>query len=177
MAAAMKRLDVMNPTRHPPVGPGTRHKPVTPSVALRLFRAVVANVLTAGNQRGSAVASPTMKTILVVDDDFDVRDSLSEILRDEGFAVAAAGDGLEALAYLRREPAPALILLDWMMPRCDGARFRQEQLADPRLAPLPVVVLTADTRAHERAQAAGVDGFLCKPVKLDRLLDLLAGYA
>jgi CheY-like chemotaxis protein len=118
-----------------------------------------------------------MKTILLVDDDFDVRDSLTEILRDEGFTVTAVADGFEALAYLRSEPPPSLILLDWMMPRCDGARFRQEQIADPQLAPLPVVVLTADTRAHERAQAAGVDGFLSKPVRLDRLLDLLAGYS
>jgi CheY-like chemotaxis protein len=118
-----------------------------------------------------------MKTILIIDDDFDVRDSLSEILRDEGFAVAEAADGWEALAYLRGESPPALILLDWMMPRCDGAKFRREQLADPQLAALAVVVLTADTRAHERAEATGVEVFLSKPVKLDRLLELLSRYA
>jgi CheY-like chemotaxis protein len=118
-----------------------------------------------------------MKTILVVDDDFDVRDSLSEILHDEGFAVATAADGFEALDYLRSHQPPVLILLDWMMPRCDGARFRQAQQADPQLANVPVVLLTADTRAQDKAGPLGLSGFLSKPVKLQRLLEVLSKYA
>jgi CheY-like chemotaxis protein len=118
-----------------------------------------------------------MKTILVIDDDFDVRDSLTDILHDEGFAVAMAADGFEALEYLRGHPPPVLILLDWMMPRCDGAKFRQAQQADPALTRIPVVLLTADTRAQDKAAAAGVNGFLAKPVKLQRLLEVLSQYA
>lgn len=114
-----------------------------------------------------------MSTILIVDDDFDLRDSLVDILGDEGFDVAAVGDGLEALEYLRAHPAPALILLDWMMPRCDGAQFRAQQLADPALAAIPVVLLTADTRVGEKQATLKVREALAKPVKLERLLEVV----
>lgn len=117
-----------------------------------------------------------MTTILIVDDDFDMRDSLVDILEDEGFDVAVAGDGLEALAYLRAHPAPDLILLDWMMPRCDGAQFRAQQQADPTLAAIPVILLTADTRMAEKMAALQVKEFLSKPVKLHRLLDVMKRY-
>src|SRR2546425_9329784 len=67
--------------------------------------------------------------ILVVEDDPDARDEMARVLRSEGYDVAAAGDGEEALAELRRA-APALILLDLMMPVMDGFEFRVRQMQD-----------------------------------------------
>lgn len=115
-------------------------------------------------------------TILVVDDDFDVRDALAEILRDEGFEVATASDGNEALAWLRSQPPPGLILLDWMMPRCNGAQFRAQQQADPRLAAIPVVLLTADLRLTEKPTSVGALHILSKPVTLERLLEVVGRF-
>lgn len=111
--------------------------------------------------------------ILVIDDDFDLRDTLVDILQDEGFAVAVAGDGLDGLEYLRANPPPRLILLDWMMPRCDAAQFRAQQRAEPALADIPVVLLSADARIDEKMRAVEATDCLGKPVKLERLLALV----
>lgn len=110
------------------------------------------------------------KLVLVVDDDFDIRDAVADVLVDRGFAVASVEDGFSALEWLRTHSPPAVILLDWMMPRCDGPTFRAEQQKDPSLADIPVVLLTADATARERAPALGLARFLQKPVDLDELL-------
>jgi len=81
----------------------------------------------------ASVVKPDSHMILIVDDDADIVDALADALTDEGYGVAVAKDGLEALRYLSVSPAPCLILLDWMMPYCDGPTFRQRQLADMRL--------------------------------------------
>jgi CheY-like chemotaxis protein len=109
-------------------------------------------------------------TILVIDDDADILESLTDALYDEGYQVASARDGFEGLEYLRGKPRPNLILLDWMMPRCDGICFRTLQKADPELRDIPVVVLTADTRIGERSQEFEARAYLRKPVDLDELL-------
>ena len=109
--------------------------------------------------------------VLVVEDDFGVRESLADVLSDAGYEVACAADGIEALALLRADPQPPqLILLDWMMPRCDGAQVMAALQADGALADIPVVLLTADVRLQSRAAAFGVRGFLKKPVELAHLL-------
>ena len=108
-------------------------------------------------------------TILLVEDDAGARDALSDILRDEGFRVATAGNGLEALEYLERQPPPCLILLDLVMPVMDGWEFRQRQLRDEGFAPIPVVVLTA-TAGRSVPQIAAAD-VLRKPIEFDQLLD------
>src|SRR5262245_48928116 len=108
--------------------------------------------------------------ILIVDDDFGVRESVADALRDESYSVATARDGQEALDYLSTNPLPSLILLDWMMPRCDGAQFRSAQLSDPRFAHIPVVLLTADVKLREKMHALQATGYLAKPVDLDDLL-------
>src|SRR6185436_18399413 len=95
--------------------------------------------------------------VLVVDDDADVADSLKDVLCDEGYDVTLAGDGLEALAQLKVGPLPSVIVLDWMMPRCDGACFRARQLEDPAIASIPVLVLTADMRVREQVRGMGVE--------------------
>jgi CheY-like chemotaxis protein len=116
-------------------------------------------------------------TILVVEDDFDVRESLKETLEDEGYDVASAADGLDALAYLESHPAPALILLDWMMPRCDGAQFLARKQADPAIAAIPVVLLTADIQKGGKAEALRAGAFLTKPVMLPELLATVERFA
>jgi len=122
------------------------------------------------------VSTNERKSVLVVDDDFDVRDTLSDVLADEGYVVTTASDGFEALETLRNGLNPALILLDWMMPRCDGARFRELQRADPAIAHIPVLLLTADARLPVHDGALGVQGCLIKPVSLGRLLGAVAPY-
>ena len=114
--------------------------------------------------------------VLVVDDDFDVRDAIADVLETEGIPAAFASDGVEALQWLRDNPSPCLILLDWMMPRCDGATFRERQKSDPELAHIPVVLLTADARIDEKMRALDVNGFLRKPVDLDRLSSVIRHY-
>jgi CheY-like chemotaxis protein len=111
--------------------------------------------------------------ILVVDDDFGIRDTLADVLEQEGFEAAFAADGLEALEYLNKNPRPCIILLDWMMPRCDGAAFRAAQSRNPRIADIPVVLLTADAHADTKSVAVGAAGFLRKPVQLAVLTNVL----
>jgi CheY-like chemotaxis protein len=109
-------------------------------------------------------------TILLVEDDFDVREALAETLRDEGYAVECAGDGAQALDYLRGGGRPGLILLDLMMPRMSGAEFRMVQKVDPDLCNLPVVLISADGRMEEKARVLETHGALRKPIDLDELL-------
>jgi CheY-like chemotaxis protein len=109
--------------------------------------------------------------VLIVEDDEDLRDMMAQMLTIEGFAATAVGNGREALDYLRRAIKPHVILLDLMMPVMDGWEFRRRQQADPELAPVPVIVLSA----LDRSRAAPVDAiaFLKKPLDFDRLLELV----
>jgi CheY-like chemotaxis protein len=116
------------------------------------------------------------RTILVVDDDDDIRDSLRAVLCDEGFQVELASDGLEALAFLHHHPRPCLILLDWMMPRCDGASFLSEREKDPALAGIPVILFSALTGLDADARRLAVAEYLKKPVDLDILIDTIERY-
>ena len=110
--------------------------------------------------------------VLVVEDDPDILRALVQALEDEGYAVRAAENGRAALAALRAPGArlPCVILLDLMMPVMDGWAFRAEQLRDPLLAEIPVVVLTADGSAAARSAVLEVAGALRKPVELLTLL-------
>ena len=114
--------------------------------------------------------------VLVVDDDQDIIDAMTDVLRQEGYRVSAAHDGAEALSMLRANAHPRVILLDWMMPGMDGATFAEEKRRDPALAAIPVVLLTADARASTKAADAGIGAFLRKPVTLDDLLSMLERY-
>lgn len=100
--------------------------------------------------------------VLVVDDDEMVRASVAEFLEDHGYQVVVAGDGAEALKALAESPKPDLILLDLKMPNLDGWAFREEQLRNPNLAAVPVIVVTAVSKAS----LDGVTAVLCKPLRL-----------
>lgn len=109
--------------------------------------------------------------VLVVDDDADTREAVSEVLRDDGYLVSQAANGDEALEALRgARTLPDAILLDLMMPVMNGVAFRAEQLADPGLADIPVAVFSAHARAEEAAKALQADAYLEKPLALDELL-------
>lgn len=111
--------------------------------------------------------------ILIVDDDPDVRESLADVLGDQGYTVAATADGLEALDWLERQARPCIILLDYAMPRCDGRQFRDAQRARPGLADIPVVLLTADVNLEEKRRQLGAVEHLAKPVDLSALLEIV----
>ncbi|AKT42254.1 chemotaxis protein CheY [Chondromyces crocatus] len=113
------------------------------------------------------------KTILVVDDDQDIRDTLTELLVDEGYDVLNAAHGGEALATLRSQTRPNLILLDLMMPVMDGWQFRAEQSKDPEFADIPVVVVSA-TGKDDKVAKLGAVQLLKKPIRLEELLDAVS---
>jgi len=115
------------------------------------------------------------EAILIVDDDNDVRTALSELLEEEGFTVAGATNGREALAHLRAGRIhPAVILLDLMMPGMDGWDFRSEQMRDPKLAQVPVVVVSASGFSHEsiRTQFRPA-AYVEKPIERNALLGVI----
>jgi CheY-like chemotaxis protein len=114
--------------------------------------------------------------VLVVDDDADIRDAIKDVLEDEGYRTAEAADGLEALNYLRVNPPPPLILLDWNMAPMNGPQFMTEFMKQPESSRVPVVLLTADPRGEEKARGNRFVGHLKKPVKLDDLFAIVEKY-
>jgi two-component system response regulator MprA len=116
-------------------------------------------------------------SVLVIDDDHDIRLSLQDVLEVEGYRVITASGGREGLEYLRHGLRPDLILLDLMMPDISGWAFRARQRADPELAAIPVVVISGQgLSAHDVAELE-VAGYLPKPVDLDVLLSTVARFA
>ncbi len=112
--------------------------------------------------------------VLVVDDDPDIRETVIEVLEENGHSAVGACNGLEALERLRSaEELPRLILLDLMMPMMDGHAFRAEQLKDPALSPIPVIVISAFLDGAERTAELAAAGHLSKPVRLDELISLI----
>jgi CheY-like chemotaxis protein len=113
--------------------------------------------------------------VLLVEDDQDVREAISDVLQEEGYVVAVADTGAEALAWLRKaETLPSVILLDLMMPVMDGWQFRAEQERRPEWAAIPVIVLSAVGNTRERAESIRPFGCLRKPLDIDELLAMLA---
>jgi CheY-like chemotaxis protein len=112
--------------------------------------------------------------VLVVEDDAAVRESIAEILEDNGYIPVPAANGREALDRLRAlEDKPCLILLDIMMPVMDGREFRSHQQSDPELGDIPVIVLSAHANVEDTARAMDVTAALRKPIELDTLLAVL----
>lgn len=122
---------------------------------------------------------PKMKTstttaapVLVVEDNDDVRDAMLALIMSAGFRACGAENGQQALEVLRGGEKPSLIVLDLMMPVMNGIEFRHRQLADPALADIPVVVVTAYGRAADKRDFGGAE-VLGKPVEIERLLDVV----
>lgn len=113
-----------------------------------------------------------MRTILLVEDDADSRTIVRDVLRPHGFRVLIADDGQDALLCLETF-AVDLVLLDLLMPRMDGMRFLAHRAANPDLATIPVVVISAAPDAVERIPAGIVDAALVKPLRLDQLVEVV----
>jgi CheY-like chemotaxis protein len=112
------------------------------------------------------------KLVLVVDDDRDVRESLSNLLAVEGYSVLEAANGQKALELLDSgSHFPRVILLDLAMPVMDGHRFLELRAAEPILRPIPVVVLSGNSRSVESLN--GIDTYLRKPMDVERLLAII----
>jgi CheY-like chemotaxis protein len=112
--------------------------------------------------------------ILVVEDDREIRDLLLDILRQAGYRVLGAANGLEALRLLGGGTLPCLILLDLRMPVMTGWEFLTARKQDPRLAGVAVAVLSAEGLSSARAQELAADHYLGKPVDVGALLRLIA---
>ena len=113
----------------------------------------------------------TEHTILVVEDDTDVRESIREVLEDAGYHVATAANGKEGLDRLECA-RPSLILLDLMMPVMSGPELLA--ILQQRGSDVPVVVVSA--YCDHADESAGVSGFISKPVRLQKLLDTVREY-
>jgi len=111
-----------------------------------------------------------MKTILLVEDDATLRETLQGALQERGYKVEVAEEGEAALAWLHREPRPALILLDLMMPGLDGWDFLARRRLDPSLPAIPVVVISGQLLGPERDSVLPADGFVKKPIDMEELL-------
>lgn len=119
------------------------------------------------------------RSVLLVEDDVDIRESFQELLEAHGFEIIPASNGKEALDRLSEDPLPALVLLDMMLPVMSGNELLAVMRASDRLARVPVIILSTGTKlmgAKDLARYAstyGVAALLPKPVEPQRLVEVL----
>jgi CheY-like chemotaxis protein len=113
------------------------------------------------------------ETILVVDDDPEIRESLSELLDHKGYWVLQAENGRRALDVLKEVPArtPCIVVLDLAMPVLDGHQFLKYRAEDPRLRHIPVVVVSGNPRPLPALE--GIEAYLQKPLEPELLLEII----
>jgi CheY-like chemotaxis protein len=116
---------------------------------------------------------PPVKSVLIVEDNIDTRDSLAFLLRHEGYHVSTAANGQEALDRLRAGPRPGVILLDLLMPTMDGWEFSNRLAQDPALASIPVVVVSGAGDVEEKLASLRPAACLSKTADLATLLETL----
>ena len=107
-------------------------------------------------------------TLLIVDDDEDIRDSLADFFRDAGYRVAVAANGAEAWELLSETEPPAAIVLDLFMPVMDGSALYGRLRQDPRLAEVPVIFATSDPSGAPKGAPT-----MTKPIDLERLMQAI----
>src|SRR5437588_11544288 len=106
----------------------------------------------------------SQRPVLIVDDNATIRGAVVALLEALGYRTLSAVNGQEALDHLRGDgPRPGMILLDLAMPVKDGWQFRAEQLRDPVLAAIPVVVCSSESDVAKQAAFLGAAGYLQKP--------------
>ena len=113
------------------------------------------------------------EAVLLVDDDEDIRETLSELLDASGYAVLQAENGRRALDVLKAVPprTPCLVVLDLAMPVLDGHQFLKYRAEDPVLRRIPVVVVSANPRPPQPLE--GIEAYLQKPLEPDVLLEII----
>lgn len=114
-----------------------------------------------------------MKPVMIVDDNPDIRDAFEQLLISEGLEVVSAGDGIEALDALRHGKIPCVILLDSMMPFMNGVQFLAAIRKDPKLASIPVYVISASGDFDGAVGNMGIQGFIHKPFDPERMLEIV----
>jgi two-component system, chemotaxis family, chemotaxis protein CheY len=115
------------------------------------------------------------QTVLVIEDDADLREMVADLLESEGYEFVLCADGEEAFARLYAGLWPRMILLDLMMPKMDGWQFMEQLRAVPAFAGIPVVVLSA-YGTPEGVRSLGAADYLRKPFDPDALLAAVARY-
>jgi CheY-like chemotaxis protein len=116
---------------------------------------------------------PTRGTVLLIEDDRDVREALALLIRDaEGYALATAATGAEALAYVQSNPPPCIILIDVHLPDTRGNVLCAQLRTMPQLVGVPCIFLSGAAKFD----ASGGDGWLKKPVEIEQLLALLESH-
>ena len=119
------------------------------------------------------------KKILVVEDDRDIQTVVVQLLESEGFETICANNGREALQVLKDDTQnlPDLIILDLMMPIMDGFEFREEQKRDPRIANVPIVIMSADGNVEPKKHKIDAKAYIKKPLDIDDLIELVKPHA
>jgi CheY-like chemotaxis protein len=108
--------------------------------------------------------------VLVVDDEATIRDLIAEALREAGYRVETAANGVEAFGIMQRE-LPRAIVLDLMMPQLDAEGFVELTRLNPQFASIPILVVTAAYAALDAAERLGARACLTKPFELDTLVE------
>ena len=121
----------------------------------------------------SEAVAPHRCSVLVVDDDAEIRELLRVALTGDGYQVSGVGNGRDALHHLRSHADTCVIVLDLLLPVMDGVQFRTAQLRDRSLAWIPVVVMSAVEDDGRRARDLGARRFIRKPLNLDELRSAL----
>jgi two-component system, chemotaxis family, chemotaxis protein CheY len=120
---------------------------------------------------------PSPTQVLIVEDDADIRETVAELLLEEGYGVQTATSGADALEHLAAATTlPDVVLLDLMMPVMDGWTFYDNLQKETRWASLPIVVISADANVHEKAARLRPVACLRKPVGIDELLTVVARF-
>jgi CheY-like chemotaxis protein len=112
-------------------------------------------------------------SILVIEDDDDIRNAIVDLLETEGYITQSAINGKDALDKLTEISKPCLVLLDMMMPIMNGRQFLDVVMKDSRLAPIPVLIVSA---IADKSNTQGSVGFLKKPIDIDIVLDVVSQY-
>ena len=110
------------------------------------------------------------RQVLIVEDDPALRETLTQVLADEGYDLLSACDGLEAVNCLKKGKRPDVILLDLSMPVVNGWEFRMFQMREPDLARIPVIIITAGGYTREEVAWLEPSALIPKPVDLPFLL-------
>ena len=111
------------------------------------------------------------RSVLVIDDDWRIRELVQLALEESGLSVRTAADGVSAIALMRAE-RPAAIVLDLSLPGADGFVVAKA-VREVHGQDIPILLVTADSNAHATADAIGASGYLGKPFDIDELTQLV----